>query len=344
MRFVLRLLLVVLAVLLLAAGAAYLFRREAVAWLIDRQLAKAGFADLSYTIEDIGFRQIDLTDLRRGNGEAFALDRLTLRYEPTRLLSGEVEQVTLQGLRVKLDLTGAGPILPGFVERRVGAGTTPEAEPLALPPLPPIALRDVHVVAETLIGPTTVDLSGDILPDGVGGIGAVFEVDARGDLGHAAGTLSVTREPTGVISGAGLLEKGALDLPGGSIGGLTGEMDFRFGGAEAPSLHGQLALSGIEVPRQLIDAADLTFGLDDGKFTAKGELRSPDRRAEAKVNFTADAVFADPVVEGEVSVRLEGGSSLWPLLGITSPYQGRAELRLAGSGTLLPLERISPET
>lgn len=344
MRFVLRLLLVVLAILLVAGGAAYLFRREGAAWLIDRQLAAAGFGDLSYTIEDIGLRQVDLTDLKRGDGANFAVDRLTVRYDPTKVVSGEVEQVTVQGLRVKLDLTGAGPILPGFVERRVGAGTTPEAEPLALPLLPPIALRDVQVVAETLIGPTTVELSGDILPDGVGGIGAVFEVEARGDLGQAGGTLSVTREPDGVISGAGLLERGRLDLPGGSIGGLGGEMDFRLGGGEQPSLRGQLSLSGIEVPRQLVDTADLTFRLEAGKFTVEGELRSPDRRAEAKIGFTAESVLTDPIVDGEVTVKLEGGSSLWPLLGITSPYQGRAVLRLAGSGTLLPLERISPES
>jgi len=344
LRFVLRLLVVLLALLLLAAGAAYLFRREAAAWLVDRELAKAGFGDLTYTIEDIGLRQVDLTEVRRGDGDAFALDRLTVLYDPMRLLEGEVEQVTLQGLHLKLDLTGAGPILPGFVERRVGAGSTAEAEPLALPALPPIALRDVRAVADTLIGPVEVDLSGDILPDGVGGIGAVFELAARGDLGHAAGTLSVTREPNGIISGAGILEKGGLDLPGGTIGGLGGEMDFRLGAGEAPRLRGQLSLSGIEVPRQLVDAADLTFALEAGKFSADGSLRSPDRKAEAKVTFTAENVLADPLVEGEVAVRLEGGSSLWPLLGITSPYQGRALLRIAGSGTLLPFERISPQS
>ena len=345
MRSVLRLLLALLVLLLVAAGAAYFFRREAVAWFVDRELAKAGFEDLSYTIEDVGLRQIDLVDVKRGGGENFAADRLTVRYEPRKLLSGQVEQVTLQGLRVTLDLTGAGPILPGFVERRIGGGQPAEqGEPLLIPTLPPIALRDVRIVAETLIGPTTIDLSGDLLPDGVGGIGGVFEIDAQGDLGHAAGTLSVTREPNGVFAGAGILEKGALDLPGGSIGGLGGEMDFRVGGGEQPSLHGQLALSGIEVPRQLFDTADLTFGLDAGRFRVNGALRSPDRRAEAKVTFTADDVLADPVVEGEVAVKLEGGSSLWPLLGITSPYEGRATLRVVGNGTLLPLDRISPDS
>jgi hypothetical protein len=344
LRLVLRLFLVLLVVLLLAAGAAYIFRREAVAWLVDRELAAAGLSDLDYTIEDVGLRQIDLTRIGRDGGESFAIDRLTVRYEPQRLIDGEVEQVTIEGLRLKLDLTGAGPILPGFVERRVGAGSTPAAGPLELPPLPPITLKDVHVVAETLIGPTELDLSGDILPDGVGGLGAAFDLTARGDLGHLGGTLSVTREPNGVISGSALLEDGALDLPGGSIGGLGGEMDFLLGGGEEPHLRGQLALSGIEVPRQLVDTADLVFALQEGKFSVDGQLRSPDRKADARVRFTADAVLSDPIVEGEAALRLEGGSSLWPLLGITSPYAGRVQLRLSGNGTLLPLDRIDPQS
>lgn len=344
MRFLLRLFLVLLALLILAAGAAYIYRREALAWLVDRELAAAGLGDLDYTVEDVKLRQIDLTGISRDGGESFAIDRLTVRFDPRRLVAGEVEQVTIEGLRLKLDLTGAGPILPGFVERRVGAGTTPAAAPLELPPLPPITLKDVRVLAETLIGPTELDLAGDILPDGVGGLGAAFDLAARGDLGHLGGTLSVTREPSGVISGSALLEDGALELPGGSIGGLGGEMDFRLGGGEEPRLHGQLALSGIEVPRQLVDAADLVFALEEGKFSVEGQLRSPDRKAEARVRFTADAVLADPIVAGEAALRLEGGSSLWPLLGITSPYAGRVQLRIAGNGTLLPLERISPET
>lgn len=331
-----------LALVVLLLVVAYLFRQEVVRYVLDDALEARGLGALSYEVESVEFENATLSAIAWGEGETLSLRRLTVDYDPWKLLSGEIENVTLEGLRLTLDLTGTGPVLGDFpfpaegdpVAAHEGAGALPSN-------LPPITLLDTVIQADTVAGPTEISLEGDVLPDGVGGLAGAFGLALAGDLGRLQGSLSVTHGPDGLTTGAAVLEDGNLDLPGGSIAGLRGEFDFRFGGEEPPRVRGEFTLSGIDVPRQLFDAADLLLVLEDGQFLAEGLLRSPDRKAEARVKVSADHLLAEPQVALESSVRLEAGAALWPLLGFNQPSRGSARFRLAGEGTLPNLDRLT---
>lgn len=334
-----------LVVLLLAL--AVVFRLEVVRYLLDDTLEARGLDGLSYEVESVELESASLTAVAWQEGDRLSLNRITVSYDPWDLLSGEVQGITVEGLRLTLDLTGTGapleglPIPAGGSEGTDGDGATAGGGAALPDALPPITLVDAQIKTETPAGPVEVELEGDILPDGVGGLAGAFGLVLAGELGRLEGSLSVTRDPDGLMTGAAVLEQGNLDLPGGSIGGLGGEFDFRVGGSEPPRVRGEFTLSGIEVPQQLFDAADLLVVLEDGQFLAEGLLRSPDRKAEARVKMTADSLFAEPLVKLDGSLRLEAGAALWPLLDLPQPSRGAARFQLAGEGTLPALERLT---
>jgi len=342
-RLLLRLFLVLLLLLLIAGGAAYLWRRDLVAYVLDDQLATLNAGEIAYEIEEVTLRGVALTGIAWGPAGTTTARRLEVTFDPFDLIAGKVEQVTLEGLRVTLDLTGAGPVLPGLPEGLGSGGEAAGDGGAGFGNLPPIALRDVVVVAETLVGPSEARLEGDILPDGLGGIAGVFALELKGDLGRLAGSLSLTRSPAGEVAGAAVLEDGRLDLPGGSIGGLRGELDFLVGGEAPPRLHGDFSLSGIEVPQNLFDTADLKLVLENGRFDLDGRLSSPDRKAEAVVKATVERLLQEPEASLRASVKLQSGSALWPLLGLADPTAGALHLRFGGRGTLPALDRLSAE-
>jgi hypothetical protein len=329
-----------LLVVLVAAGALALFRKEGVAWLLERELAKIGYADASFTVAAVGLDEVVLTDVTAGPARAA---RVEVRFAPLDLLAGKLDGARVVDLVLAVDLTGAGPVLPGLGQPATMTGT---GTPVAPSPgfvwsaLPPLTLANATIVADTLMGPAQIVLDGDLAFAGAAP-SASFAMAASGPLGAVEGSLTLTLASGDVLEGAAVLESGYLDLPGGQVQGLSGELDFRVGGDQPPRLRSELSLTAIEVQNRLFDTADLLVVLEDGQFLAEGRLRSPDRKAEAQFKASADRLLGEPLVATELALKLEAGAALWPLLGLAQPTRGEIQLRLKGDGTLQPVDELS---
>lgn len=328
-----------LLLVILAAGGLVLFRKEAVTWLLQKQLAEIGYPEASFTVASVGLDEVTLTDVTVGPAKA---SRVVASFSPTEVIGGTLKGATVTDLVVAIDLTGAGPVLPGLGKPAplTGTGTpTAPSQGFDFDALPPLTLVNARVTADTLIGPADLTLDGNVTFAGQAPSGS-FAMEAKGALGAIKGSLSLTLEGQDVITGGAVLESGYLDLPGGQIQGLAGEVDFRVGGEQAPRLRSELSLTSIEVKNRLFDTADLLVVLEDGQFLAEGKLLSPDRKAEATFKATADKLLTEPKVQGEAALRLQAGAALWPLLGLAQPSAGELRLRFKGDGTLQPIDRL----
>ncbi len=329
-----------LLLVLLAAGALVLFRKEAVAWLLQKQLADIGYADASFTVAAVSLNQVTLTDVNVGPAKAA---QVVADFSPTEVIAGKLRGARVVDLVVPIDLTGAGPVLPGLGQPAPMTGTGTPQPPSAgfnWDALPPLTLVNARISADTLLGPAELLLDGDVSFGGNAPSGS-FSMQASGSLGAIKGSLSLNLEGQDVINGGAVLESGYLDLPGGRVQGLTGEVDFRVGGDQPPRLRSELSLTAIEVRDRLFDTADLLVVLEDGQFIAEGKLRSPDRKAEASFKATADQLLGEPAVTTELALKLEAGAALWPLLGVAQPSAGQVTLRLKGDGTLQSIDKLS---
>src|SRR5262245_26363150 len=76
---------------------------------IDAGLAAAGMADVRYRIASVGFLATRIVDIQAG--PEIAVDEVTLRYHPLRLLKVEIDEVAVRGLRLDLS-QGLGRFAP----------------------------------------------------------------------------------------------------------------------------------------------------------------------------------------------------------------------------------------
>lgn len=155
-----------LALLPIAAAALWLWRLPLAEWALARWLEDRGLE---------GSAEVVRLDLEGAVVEALRLDgqsagRVAVAYDLPGLLDGRVERVEVEGLRLAADLTAERP-LGRLVQAFAGSGEEPAADGgLALPVLPPIALRDARLDLVTARGPLSLRLDGGLaeaedLPD-----------------------------------------------------------------------------------------------------------------------------------------------------------------------------------
>ncbi len=97
--------------LVIAAFAVVAFRIPLAEALLSSQLASLGVPATRLTVSSLDVRRLVVTDIALGDGGELQADSVTVTYSPKELLSGRVAQAAIDGVRLRLDLTGAGPPL-----------------------------------------------------------------------------------------------------------------------------------------------------------------------------------------------------------------------------------------
>lgn len=102
-----------------------LFRLALTEALLSSQLASFGIPARGLTVAAFDLNHLVVSDIALGRDDELRVETVTLSYSPDGLLAGRLEDVTIEGLHVRLDLTGAGPpfgsLQPLFQEKQ-GAG------------------------------------------------------------------------------------------------------------------------------------------------------------------------------------------------------------------------------
>lgn len=190
MRRRLRFVLAFAAVVVIGAAAmAVVYRAAAFETLLTAALRAKGVPAPRLTVSTVGWRAIGLADVSLGRAGEVTARRARLDYTLSGLLAGRLERVAVDGLTVALDLTGDAPLLgslqPLLSDGTGGGGNTA--------PLPPLALTDVRLDAQTSAGVVRASGDGQIQVTGEGDREAdvTLREIAVGGKAVASGRLSV---------------------------------------------------------------------------------------------------------------------------------------------------------
>jgi len=124
----------VVAGLLVAAILALIaFRATLAEALLTSRLAALGVPAPRLAVESLKLDRAVITDITLGAEGELRADAVTITYRPGALLSGQLDEVAIDGLRLRLDLSGAGPPL-GSLQHLLGGGNG-AAGPAAMPAL-----------------------------------------------------------------------------------------------------------------------------------------------------------------------------------------------------------------
>jgi hypothetical protein len=115
----------VTGLLAIAVAGVVVFRLALTEALRSSQLASLGIPARGLTVAAFDLNHLVVSDIALGRDDELRAEAVTLSYSPDGLLAGRLEDVTIEGLHVRLDLTGAGPpfgsLQPLFQEKQ-GAG------------------------------------------------------------------------------------------------------------------------------------------------------------------------------------------------------------------------------
>lgn len=272
MRLFRNLLLGLSLLLLLAAGAGVIWREAALQAAGEIALDWYGFDQAKLAVTHVGTNRIVVQDVSLGP-DLPALRLAEVRFNPLRLLRGEVQQVTLTGLRVNVEDEGQ------ILRERLRAVTNPQAAPPGPPSgasqgeptaLPHIILDDAQITLRaTPAGDGLLRLSGE-LQSAEQGLSA--QMQAELDIGHTVAALTahtesqagqniIVLEGSGKTDAAVLLTEGpfaeraaALVRPGRASFSLKGRVsaptaktaDLTAWLAKAFQLEGRVNLDGVQ--------------------------------------------------------------------------------------------------
>ncbi|MCH8810176.1 MAG: hypothetical protein IH993_10150, partial [Proteobacteria bacterium] len=321
----------------LALAALFGFRTAIVELVIVDRLAARGIVVGALEVAEIGLGEMRIEGLRLGARDELAARELRIAYEPGDLVQGRVETIAIEGLVLKLDLTGDAPVL-GSLQPLLEGGNG-EAPGL----LPAMVLSGGRIEAKTPLGPLTAKVDGEAWSEAPGAMAAVFAFRLEGRPGRLEGAFDMTRAPDGTATGNLVLEDGALALPGAEIGGLRGEVTYGLFPDRAPSIDATVSAGRIALPGAAFEEAHLTLRTADTRATLAARLSGADGRWSLALTGTLDDYLGAPEARFDLSALARAGAALWPLLALPEPSAGRATARLTASGRLAPLTELGDE-
>jgi hypothetical protein len=334
-----RVLLAVVLLLLAAAGAAALFREELGSRAAIAYLEGQGIEVQALTVTRLTPGGIEVSDVVLGAGREVALARL-VATPALDGLSPRIAAVEIEGLRLRLDITGAAPPLgslqPAFDRLTGGAAETAPGRDTDTP-LPEVTLRDAQVIVATPSGPMTADLAGGLGPDDGGGLRAEAALRLDSDLGRLRADLAGSRDADGALRLDAEIAEGRFAWEGFALGALSGRLAIGLGAEGAPRLEAAFDLGDLAYAPP--GAAPLH--LSSGRLTAEGGLDA----AALALTLEGDGEYVDLAAEArrgaaggrqEVAVSLQGelrtAGGLAQFLPLPGPQVTAGTLVLEASG------------
>lgn len=248
-----------LVFLLGLTGGAWVFRADLAEAAAQRWLAARG-VPAQLTVARLDFDRLVITELRLGRPATASAEEVALAIAWPSLLAPEIAGLTAETLRVRLDLTGEGPLLgalqplldgaaPEAAERtgedqaapQPPAGPTADPSPDMVLPTFPVGIADLTVYAQTAVGAAELRLDGTAEPVGAGPKAAGLKADITlqgvtpiavfgGRLQAEATSQSLSRLQADLRVAAedqgleGRLIADVADLPAAPAGRLTAEL------------------------------------------------------------------------------------------------------------------------
>lgn len=315
------------AILLLLFVCILIFRQEIAGAAARFYLKDQGIAVESLAVSRLDTRSLVFERVQLGTANELFASRIAVAFN-AGALSVNPERITIAGLRLRLDLTGEGPML-GSLQPIVDAqeteapgdtsGTTALDGPLDS--LPALHLSDAQAIAETGAGPMAVDVDGTLEPQTGGDLVGQLSARAAAEQGRLSATAETRLSADGSLAVKVQIDQGQIDWQSIAVGALTGSIDLTADAEGAPDIAADLKLRDLNY--RPADAAVLN--LTDGRLSVSGELSG----------FALQASLTGPgeslLVDTKGAVRSEAGE-----IGLTLATS--AELQTSGGlAAYLPL-------
>jgi hypothetical protein len=100
-----------IGLLAIAVSGLIVFRTMLAEAVLSSQLASLGIPAARLTVASLDLHRMVVTGIALGDGGEVRVDAATFAYSPGTLLEGRLEEAAIEGLRLRLDLSGAGPPL-----------------------------------------------------------------------------------------------------------------------------------------------------------------------------------------------------------------------------------------
>ena len=321
----------------LVLAALVFFRAAILQAVIQERLRAYGVADGTLQITAVGLRETRIADLRLGADDELEAGELRILYRPGDLLQGRIEAIAIDGLVLRLDLTGGAPPLGSLQPFAAGGGGGAPAR------LPAITFSNSRIEAQTPLGAITGHIEGEAWSEAPGTSAAVVSFDLAGGQGRLRGAFDVARAPDGTVTGNLVLEDGTLALPGAELAGLAGEAAFTLAQGRPPTLAADVSAGRITLPDAAFEEARLTLRTEDTRASLAGRMRGADGRWSLALEGTLDDYLAAPEVRFDLTARAAAGAALWPPLALRDPAEGQARVRLNAGGRLPPLKELGED-
>ena len=319
---------------LVAVGlvALVLFRAELAAAALRSGLAALGVPAVALTVEAIDLDSVRVADLALGRKGEVRAQEIAARFRIGGLIAGRFDEITVDGLVVRLDLGGEAPPLGSLQPLLVGGkgGATPGG----LGRIPPITIRNARVEAATPAGPLALTFDGEVRGDDEGGAiaSASFRLQSSNGAFDGAAGVSVRRGAT--LTGGVVLDEGMLTLPGVEAIGLVGEADFAVRSGRLDSARAAFTVDTATLFGIPIHGGDLTVELTPDRAVLAGELRAPERTATATCHLAVDDYASAPRIDATCGLEAAAKAPLWRVFDLPRPSAGRGVVEVRGGGRL----------
>lgn len=303
--------------LLIASTGSLLFRQELATWLLRDRLEREDVTVASLQVRALTHRHVELGEVILGDSGEVSVERLQVTFA-LDLEAPRIEEVVAEGLRVRLDLTGGGPLL-GSLQHLLGAsakaGGDGGFDPAVLRGVPRVRLDAAEVLAETQAGTMTTVLNGALAPQANGAVSGHLTANARSEIGQLSARLGGDVDPQGTLSLAARIGQGRIDWRNLAIGQLTGSLAVVLPPSAAPEIAASLTL------------ADLTYRPPEGEaiafaegaimasgtpadFTLAKTLGGGEERISLDLKTTLEAEGARRRIDAELAVDAHAAGAL----------------------------------
>ncbi|MCH7794867.1 MAG: YdbH domain-containing protein [Proteobacteria bacterium] len=318
----------------LALAALYVFRAAAVEALIANALATRGVAVGGLSVTRVGLDQIRIAELSLGAHDELRVRALRIGYRPTALLRGEIENIAVAGLVLRLDLSGAAPPLgslqPLLANRDGGAPG----------PLPVIEFSDIRMEVATRFGPMVATLDGEAWPEDAGEIAGAFSFTLASAQGRLIGAFDLSRTAAGAMTGNLVVEDGVLRLPGAEATGLLGEASYALAPGRPPKLDAWLSAARIALPGAVLGETRIDLRAVEKTAALTARLGGAGRAWSLALTATLEDYLEAPSVRFDMTGEAESGAAVWPLLALPDPAAGMVIVRTNFAGRLAPFSEL----
>ncbi|WP_299618705.1 YdbH domain-containing protein [Pelagibius sp.] len=338
--------------LLIAITGGLLFRQELTTWLLRDRLEREDITVASLKVRALTHQRIELGEVVLGDSGEISVERLQVAFA-LDLEAPRIEEVVVEGLRVRLDLTGEGPLL-GSLQHLLGAsakaGGDGGFDPAMIQGVPRVRLDAAEILTETQAGTMTTVLTASVEPQANGAVFGRLTADAESEIGQLSAELEGGLDPQGALSLGASIGQGRIDWRNLAIGEFVGSLAVNQSPGEAPQIAADLTLADLAYRSAVGEAIAFAQGAimasgTPADFTLATSFGGGEEQISLDLKTTLATEGESQRIEADLAVEASSAGALAGQVPVPSATLERGRMTfVADLAAVLPGEAETPRS